>query len=75
MRKHSFGVQCIEEDLKVNGLWFWRGTDLVFKLSDDLQVDYDSYDWRKIDPKSDEAKKLVHKYFCSINPKDILVFK
>lgn len=66
MRKHSFGVLSIfgvKNDNTIAGLFFWRGQDLAFKLSEDLQVDYESYDWRKIDPDSDEAKKLVNDYF------------
>lgn len=66
MRKHSFGVMDIfgtKNDNTIAGFWIWRGQDLAFNLSEDLQVDYESYDWRKVDPDSDEAKKMVTDYF------------
>lgn len=34
------------------------------QLSEDLQIDYESYTWRKLDANSDEAKKLVEEYLC-----------
>ncbi|GFS26537.1 elongation factor 1-gamma-like protein [Elysia marginata] len=66
LRKHAFGsmlvVKC-DGTLTIKGLWFWRTQDLVFTLSPDWSVDYESYDWKKLDPASDEAKELVSKYF------------
>lgn len=65
-RKQSFGSMCVfGEDNKnaIAGLWVWRGQDLMFKLSDDWQVDYESYEWKKLDPKSDETKQLVDQFF------------
>ncbi len=32
-------------------------------MSDDLKVDYESYSWKKLDPDSEETKKLVKEYF------------
>lgn len=66
MRKQSFGSHCLfGEDHKsaIAGIWVWRGQDLAFKLSPDWQVDYESYDWKKLDPKADETKKLVELFF------------
>ncbi|ESO12389.1 hypothetical protein HELRODRAFT_105304 [Helobdella robusta] len=66
MRKHSFGSMIVfGEDNKntISGVWFWRGQDLAFKLADDLQIDYESYTWKKLDPSSEETKKLVEEYF------------
>jgi elongation factor 1-gamma len=66
LRKHGFGSMCIfGEDYKntISGVWFWRGQDLAFTLSEDLQVDYESYEWKKLDFDSDETKKLVTEYF------------
>lgn len=28
-----------------------------------MQIDYESYDWKKLDPKSEETKKIVQDYF------------
>lgn len=66
MRKHAFGsVIVFGEDNKstLSGLWIWRGQDLAFTLSDDLQTDYESYDWVKLDPNSEETKKKITEYF------------
>jgi len=32
------------------------------QLSEDLQIDYESYSWTKLDANSDETKKLVEEY-------------
>ncbi|RUS87095.1 hypothetical protein EGW08_005171, partial [Elysia chlorotica] len=66
LHKHAFGsMMVIKKDgnLGIQGLWFWRTTDLVFTLSPDWSIDYESYSWRKLDLASDEAKELVSKYF------------
>jgi len=66
MRKHSFGVLAVfgvKNDNTIAGYFIWRGPELAFKLHEDLQVDYESYEWTKIDPESDEAKKAVEDYF------------
>lgn len=66
MRKNSFGSVCLfGEDHKsiIAGLWIWRGQGLAFELSPDWQVDYESYAWRKLDPKADETKQLVDTFF------------
>lgn len=65
-RKQSFGSMCVygkDKENTIAGLWIWRGQDLMFKLSEDWQVDYESYDWKKLDAKSDETKKLVDLFF------------
>lgn len=65
-RKQSFGSMAVygkDGDNLIAGLWVWRGQDLMFKLTEDWQVDYESFDWKKLDPKSDETKKLVELFF------------
>jgi len=67
MRKHAFGSVCVfGENNKntISGVWIWRGQDLAFTLSPDLQVDYESYDWKKLDPNSEETKKMVNAYWA-----------
>jgi elongation factor 1-gamma len=66
MRKNAFGSMCVfgtDNKSSISGLWFWRGPDLAFQLSPDWQVDYESYEWKKLDPNSEEAKKMVNEYF------------
>ncbi|XP_053664708.1 elongation factor 1-gamma [Anopheles marshallii] len=66
MRKQSFASVCLfgeDNNSTISGVWVWRGQDLAFKLSPDWQVDYEVYDWKKLDPSSEETKKLVAQYF------------
>lgn len=36
---------------------------IIFQQCEDWTIDYESYDWKKLDPTSDETKKLVDQYF------------
>merc|ERR1712226_144441 len=47
----------------ISGIWVWRGKDLVFELSEDWQIDYSSYAWKKLDPDAAETKDLFTQYF------------
>lgn len=65
MRDQSLGSVCIfgsDNNSSISGVWIWRGQDLAFKLSPDWQVDYESYDWKKLDHKVDSDKKLIEEY-------------
>lgn len=65
MRKHAFGSMCLfgeDNNSTISGVWFWRGPELAFKLSDNWQVDYESYSWKKLDPNAPETKKIVDEY-------------
>merc|ERR1712038_514021 len=67
MRKHSFGSVAVlgeAPNLEISGVWFWKGQDLAFELSDDWKVDYDTYDWKKLDVSSDADKKKIQEYFA-----------
>jgi len=66
MRKNAFGSMILfGEDHKSNigGIWVWKGHDLAFTLSTDWQVDYESYEWKKLDPKDPKTKTMVKEYF------------
>ena len=66
MRKHSFGSMGLfgtNNTSQIAGLWVWRGQELAFELSEDLQIDYESYKWTKLDPDSEETKKLMGNNF------------
>jgi elongation factor 1-gamma len=65
MRKNAFGSMCLfgsDNKSTISGIWFWRGQDLAFLLSEDWQIDYESYEWKKLDPNSEETKKTVNEY-------------
>ncbi|KAK5643649.1 hypothetical protein RI129_007494 [Pyrocoelia pectoralis] len=67
MRKQAFASVCLfgaDNDSSISGIWVWRGQELAFNLSPDWQIDYESYDWKKLDPTSDETKKMVEQYFA-----------
>uniref|UniRef100_A0A2H1VZ97 Elongation factor 1-gamma n=1 Tax=Spodoptera frugiperda TaxID=7108 RepID=A0A2H1VZ97_SPOFR len=66
MRKQAFASVCLfgtDNDSTISGVWVWRGQELAFPLSPDWQIDYESYDWTKLDPASPDTKKLVQDYF------------
>lgn len=66
MRKQSFGSVCLfgeDDNSSISGIWVWRGQDLAFQMSPDWQIDYDCYEWKKLDPSSEETKKMVENYF------------
>jgi len=66
LRKHAFASMCVAgvtRDLNITGLWFWRGQTLAFERSPDWQIDYEVYDWVKVDWDSAEAKELVTLYW------------
>lgn len=66
LRKHAF-ASCIvsggTNDMCISGLWFWRGDTLAFPRSPDWQIDYEVYDWVKLDWNAPETKELVSAYF------------
>jgi len=66
LRKYAFGSVAVfgsNNDSSISGVWVWRGQDLAFEKSEDLQIDYSSYKWTKMDPKSEETKAKVEQYF------------
>merc|ERR1712183_571486 len=66
LRKNAFASMCVfgeDNANNISGIWVWRGHELVFPLSEDWTVDYESYDWKKLDPDSEETKKMVDTYF------------
>jgi elongation factor 1-gamma len=67
MRKHAFGSVIVfgeNNASTLSGIWFWRGQGLAFELSEDLQIDYESYSWKKLEPDSADTKKKVEEYFA-----------
>merc|ERR1711862_910742 len=66
LRKYAFGSVAVfgsNNNSSISGVWCWRGQDLAFEKSEDLQIDYSSYEWKKLDSKSEECKKKVEDYF------------
>jgi len=66
MRKQAFASMCLfgeDNNSSISGVWVWRGQELAFTLSPDWQIDYEVYDWKKLDPNSNDTKELVKQYF------------
>lgn len=66
MKKNAFASACLfgeSHNSSISGVWIWKGQGLAFDLSEDWQIDCGSYTWRKLDPASEECKKLVHQYW------------
>lgn len=66
MRSQTFASVCVfgtDNNNSISGVWVWKGQGLAFEMSPDWQVDYDVYKWTKLDPRSEETKKLVEQYF------------
>jgi len=66
LKKNSFASACLfgkDNDSSISGIWVFKGQELAFDLSEDWQIDSGSYDWKKLDSKSEECKKLVAQYW------------
>jgi elongation factor 1-gamma len=66
MKKNAFASSCLfgeNNNSSISGLWIWKGQNLAFELSEDWQIDYASYDWKKLDPSTDATKALVKQYW------------
>lgn len=67
LRKNAFASCCLfgeNNNSTISGVWVWKGQGLVFELSEDWQIDYSSYDWKKLDPEAKETKDMVQQYLC-----------
>jgi elongation factor 1-gamma len=65
LNKHAFASMILfgtDNNSQISGIWIWRGQQLAFELSPDWQVDYESYDWKKLDAKDEGVKKMVNEY-------------
>ncbi|CAK5073017.1 unnamed protein product [Meloidogyne enterolobii] len=65
MKKTSFASVCLfgtDNNSTISGIWIWPGQQLAFELCPDWQVDYESYEWKKLDPKDESTKKMVNEY-------------
>merc|ERR1719422_1701698 len=66
-KKNAFASMALfgeNNNSTISGIWVWRGHDLAFELSPDWQIDYSSYDWKKLDADAAETKEMVNQYLC-----------
>ncbi|CDI97368.1 eukaryotic translation elongation factor 1 [Echinococcus multilocularis] len=67
MQKFSFAIMHVygeNNNSTIGGIWVWRGTGLIFDLSPDLQTDYESYTWTKLDPDCPDTKAKIADFFA-----------
>lgn len=65
LQKHAFASMILfgsNNDSTISGMWIWRGKELAFELSPDWQVDYESYEWKKLDPSNEDDRHLINQY-------------
>merc|ERR1712025_763498 len=66
LKKNAFASCCLfgkDNDSSISGVWVFKGKELAFELSEDWQIDYASYDWKKLDSKSVDTADLVKQYW------------
>merc|ERR1711892_1224283 len=66
LKKNAFASTCLfgkDNNSSISGIWVFKGQKLAFELSEDWQIDYASYGWKKFDSKSEECKKKVAQYW------------
>jgi len=67
LRKNAFASMCLfgeDKNSTISGIGVWKSQELAFKLSEDWQIDYEVYDWKKLDPAAAETKTLVKNYLA-----------
>ncbi|XP_064603500.1 elongation factor 1-gamma-like [Liolophura sinensis] len=65
LRKNAFATMLIfgeDNNTTISGVWMFKGQKLGFELSEDWQVDYAYYDWRKLDPSNPDDRQLINDY-------------
>jgi elongation factor 1-gamma len=66
LRKNAFASMAVWGENKNNtiaGVWVWKGQDLAFPLCPDWTTDYESYNWRKLNPEDAKDRALVDQVF------------
>ncbi|KAH9426785.1 Translation elongation factor [Dermatophagoides pteronyssinus] len=66
MRKNAFSSMILfgeDNNSTISGIWVWRGHELAFPLSEDWTIDYESYEWKKLNPDDEKTKLMVNEYF------------
>jgi len=66
MKKHGFASVMLfgeNNNSTISGIWVFKGQQLAFDLCEDWAIDSPSYEWTKLDSKSEECKKLVTQYW------------
>merc|ERR1719427_1987321 len=66
LKKNAFASAMLfgeNDNSSISAIWVFKGQDLAFELNEDWQVDYSSYEWKKLDPASTDTKAMVNQYW------------
>jgi len=66
LKKNAFASAMLfgeNDNSSISAIWVFKGQDLAFELNEDWQVDYSSYEWKKMDPSTTETKTMVEQYW------------
>merc|ERR1719225_559060 len=66
LNKNAFASACVfgeNDNSSISSIWVFKGHQLAFDLNEDWQVDYTSYEWKKLDPALPETKTIVNQYW------------
>ena len=66
LKKNAFDSAMLfgeNNNSTISAIWIFKGHQLAFDLNEDWQVDYSSYEWKKLDPSSPDTKALVNQYW------------
>merc|ERR1711936_113412 len=66
LRKNAFASMALfgeNNNSTISAIWVFKGQQLAFDLNEDWQVDYSSYEWKKLDPASSDTKAMVNQYW------------
>jgi len=69
----SVGLFGKTRNSQIQGIWIWRGSDLAFKLSDNWQVDYESYSWTRLDASAPATRAIVDEFL--LHEEDVMTYK
>ncbi|CAE1237496.1 EEF1G [Acanthosepion pharaonis] len=67
MKKNAFACVLIfgeNNSNSISGIWVWPSQELAFELCPDWQVDYEVYEWTKLDPDEEKTRTMVKEYFA-----------
>lgn len=67
LRKTAFGIICVliddnDKAKEISGVWVFRGPQKAFDLAEDWNIDAPTYDFRKLDMKIEDDKRLFCDY-------------
>jgi len=66
MRKYAMGAMSVfgtNNNNAIAGVWVMRGQEALFNVDPDLNIDAESYTWRKMDIKNEDDKRIISEHF------------